>query len=353
MNHDNYVMLAFTFVLLYLPSTILHLMDNTATGNTVQTSVDETEQITESVQRQTSDRKPFFDKCELLIQYLEAFNKAITEKPDKRKSGLGKTFEMKFPHNDGSNEANNLFYAMLKVEFEKESAIVTGKPDTIAALQKISLGRNLLTLGLTKDYMQNDQATSIVETTLHVNWASVVGGYLENKQREYLSQLEQARAEVKQIFKYSSLHDPTQEQTGRASPPKNPVEVPVKSQMSDERKQYKYTLSKARSDAVTLAAIQKLKPRLTEEGTKIIQHMKSIRELLSKAEKFFEKLAASPEKKSLKLSHKLGIGKSDGAQYSQMGKFEGVFNPSAKLEIPTLLSSLEAVFGPVRADKEM
>ncbi|KAI1698453.1 hypothetical protein DdX_17908 [Ditylenchus destructor] len=157
MKHDYYAMLAFTFVLLYLQPINCSLSTVTrykrATDNTVQMSADEIRQITENPQSQTSDHKSVIKKCELLLQYLEAFNKAIKETPDTRKGGLGKTFEMIFPHNDGSNDANNVFHVMLKIEFEKDDSIITGKREAIAAVQKFSLGRKIFSknMGLKKN----------------------------------------------------------------------------------------------------------------------------------------------------------------------------------------------------------
>ncbi|KAI1698091.1 hypothetical protein DdX_18102 [Ditylenchus destructor] len=73
MNHDYYVMLAFTFVLLYLLpincslSTVVRY--KRAPGNTPQTSLGEIEQITENPESETSDPESVIKKCEHNFHY--------------------------------------------------------------------------------------------------------------------------------------------------------------------------------------------------------------------------------------------------------------------------------------------
>ncbi|KAI1711729.1 protein-tyrosine phosphatase domain-containing protein [Ditylenchus destructor] len=320
MKEKYCLMFAFTSVMLHLLPANSSLSaiprykrsaDGTVPVGTV--SADDTQQITENSKSQTSDHKLFLDKGEMLMRYLHAFNDAITAHPETRKGGLKKTFEMKL-RDDSLNDAEILLRGMLKIDYEQNMSIATGKMVAVAAVQKISLGRKFWSknLGTKQNYISHEQATSIVETALQANWASVVGKYLANEQTLYLTQLEQAIADAASHSEADHNHDLAQDEGSPAADGNSPAAA------SHNHKEIR------------------LRNRIRTEKIKITVHMDTIREVLADAHTFFTGLA-TPEKEPQKHSLKQFA---DG----------NIFNHIAKLDNHKLLAKLVEVFKPERAD---
>lgn len=160
--------------------------------------------------------------------------------------------------------------------------------------------------------ISHEQATSIVETALQANWASVVGNYLANELKLYLIQLEQVIADAASHSEAKHAQDLTQVEGSPAVKGNSPVAAP------QGRKE------------------KGLRNRIGAERIKIKVHMDTIREVLADAHIFFNGLATlekAPEKHSLRQF-------ADG----------NIFNHIAKLENHTLLAKLEHVFEPERTD---